>query len=473
MLPSVRDGFLLYDKGMKQYRLVIIGAGSAGLSAVELAAGLGLGGVALVEQEKRLGGECLHSGCVPSKAMIHAAQYNSRDPAAAWKHIQASIKQIEDRSDNTKHVEKGGVTVLQGEAFFIDRHTLQVGDAIIRSKYFLVATGSSPSVPPIEGLGDIPYLTNETFFTQKSLPKQLVIIGGGPIGCELAGAAAKLGSTVTLLQSGERLLPREAAKVSQRVLEGLESNGVRVILNADTKKVSHKSGMVQLTVEAGGVHHLRADALLVAAGRTPRVQHLGLEKAGVKVGEKGLETDHYQRTSRRNIYAAGDVTSSPKFTHLAGQQAGLAVRNMLSGPFKKSVTSLSDIPAITFTDPEVARFGMDSDMARKVKELTVLELEYSEIDRAITDEYTGFIEVVFDRDGTLQGATIVGPQASELLSPLLVAAHHGVTLDRLATTMFAYPTLASGLNLLASRYAAQQAARRPTLKFIRLFWKRR
>jgi pyruvate/2-oxoglutarate dehydrogenase complex dihydrolipoamide dehydrogenase (E3) component len=457
----------------KRFTLVIIGAGSAGLSAAALAADLGLGGVAIVEQEERLGGECLHFGCVPSKAMIHAAHEYPDDPVAAWKHIRSSIETIEKRSDNAEHVEKTGVTVLQGAATFLNRHALQVGDDIIRSKYFLIATGSTPSVPPIEGLDTVPYLTNETFFTQKSLPKRLVIIGGGPIGCELAGAAAGLGSQVTLLQSGERLLPRETAKVGRVVLQGLESRGVQVMLNADTKKVSEKNGTFHLTVAAGGAHELRADAVLVAAGRVPRTEGIGLEAAGVKVSERGLETDQYQRTSRRHIYAAGDVTTSPKFTHLAAQQAGLAVRNMLSGPFKKSVTSLSDIPAITFTDPEVARFGMDSDMARKVKELTVLELEYSEIDRAITDEYTGFIEVVFDRDGTLQGATIVGPQASELLSPLLVAAHHGVTLDRLATTMFAYPTLASGLNLLASRYAAQQAARRPTLKFIRLFWKRR
>lgn len=183
-----------------------------------------------------LGGECLHSGCVPSKAMIHAAEKHPDNSSLAWKHIRASIRKIEDRSDNEEHVEKSGIVVLRGAASFIDRHTLRVGGTIIRSKYFLIATGSVPSVPPIEGLDTVPYLTNETFFTQESLPKRLVIIGGGPIGCELAGAAAGLGAKVTMLQSGERLLSREAANVSQAVLEGLEAKGVHVILNANTKK---------------------------------------------------------------------------------------------------------------------------------------------------------------------------------------------------------------------------------------------
>ncbi|HJM04642.1 MAG TPA: NAD(P)/FAD-dependent oxidoreductase [Candidatus Saccharimonadaceae bacterium] len=263
-----------------------MGAGSAGLSAVEFAAGLGLGRVALIEQEAVLGGECLHSGCVPSKAMIHAAEKHPDNSNLAWKHIRASIRNIEDRSDNVEHVEKSGIVVLRGAASFIDRHTLRVGDTIIRSKYFLIATGSAPSVPPIEGLDTVPYLTNESFFTQKSLPKRLVIIGGGPIGCELAGAAAALGSNVSVLQSDERLLPREAANVSQAVLEGLEAKGVHVILNANTKKVTQKDGVIQLVVDAGDTHKLHADALLVAAGRTPRTQHLQLEKAGVKVGKK-------------------------------------------------------------------------------------------------------------------------------------------------------------------------------------------
>lgn len=325
------------------------------------------------------------------------------NPDAAWQHIKSSIAAIEARSDNAEHVQASGVDVLTGEASFVDAHTLQVGAETISSKYFLLATGSDPSVPPIPGLDTVPYLTNETFFSGPSLPKRLAIIGGGPIGCELAGAAAKLGSTVTLLQAGDRLLPRETPKVSDVIKRSLEEAGVTVILNATTKQVV-KTGesAVTITYESGSARELEADALLVAAGRTPRTKGLGLEKAGVKVGEMGVVTDHYLRTSAKHIYAAGDVTTSPKFTHLAAQQAGLALRNMLSGIFKKSTTSLSEIPAITFTQPEVARFGVDSSAAEKAKEMQVLSLDYHDIDRAITDGQTGFIEVVVDGDGDIE-----------------------------------------------------------------------
>lgn len=333
-----------YDEDMKHYTLVIIGSGSAGLSAADLASQLGLKGVALVEREHRLGGECLHSGCVPSKAIIHAAQAFPGNPDAAWQHIKTSIAAIEKRSDNAEHVQASGVDVLKGEASFIDAHTLQVGGEIIKSKYFLLATGSDPSVPPIPGLDTVPYLTNETFFSGASLPKRLAIIGGGPIGCELAGAAAKLGSAVTLLQAGDRLLPRETPKVSEIIKQSLEEAGVTVILNANTKQVAKMGeSAVTITYEAGSPRELEADALLVAAGRIPRTKGLALEKAGVKVGEMGVVTDHYLRTSAKHIYAAGDVTTSPKFTHLAAQQAGLALRNMVSGIFKRA-----PLPYLTF-----------------------------------------------------------------------------------------------------------------------------
>ena len=457
---------------MKKYTLVIIGSGSAGLSAADLAGQLGLGGVALIEKESVLGGECLHSGCVPSKALIHAGQAFLDDPVSAWRHVRSSIDTIEKRSDNAEHVMANGLDVITGDATFVDSHTIQVGDQTIKAKYVLIATGSDPLVPPIPGLEDTPYLTNETFFTEPSLSKSLAIIGGGPIGCELAGAAAHLGSQVTLLQTADRLLPRETPKVSEAVKRSLEASGVKVVLNAATKKVSRdgESGVV-IEYEAGGANKLTADAVLLATGRAPRIKDLALNKAGVKISDAGIIVDRYMRTSAKHIYAAGDVTTSPKFTHLAAQQAGLALRNMLSGPFKKSTSVLSEVPAITFTMPEVARVGIDSVAAEQSPNLYIAHLDYSEIDRAITDQHEGFIEVVVTKKGIIVGATVVGPQASELLSPLLVAAHHKVPLQKLATTMFAYPTLASGLNILASRYASERANRGAVLAFIRRSWK--
>lgn len=456
---------------MKKYTLVIIGSGSAGLSAADVAGQLGLRGVALVEKEHVLGGECLHSGCVPSKALIHAGQAFPGDPESAWQHVRGSIDAIEKRSDNKEHVTATGIDVYNGDAVFIDAHTIQVGSDIIKATYILIATGSDPIVPPIPGLEDTPYLTNETFFAAPSLPKNLVIIGGGPIGCELAGAAAALGSKVTILQTADRLLPRETPAVSEAVKQSLEASGVTVLLSATTKQVSGDENVgVTVTYEAGSLQQLKSDAVLLATGRMPRTKDLALDKAGVKISDAGIIVDRYLRTSAKHIYAAGDVTTSPKFTHLAAQQAGLALRNMLSGPFKKTTRILSEIPAITFTMPEVARFGVDSVIAEQSPKYSVARLEYSDIDRAITDQQHGFVEVVVTKKGLIVGATVVGPQASELLSPLLVAAHHNVPLQKLATTMFAYPTLASGLNIIASRYASQRASRGAAFGFIRRRW---
>lgn len=454
---------------MKKYSLAIIGAGSAGLSAADVASQLGLSGVVLIEKEDKLGGECLHSGCVPSKALIHAGQTFNGDAKKAWAHVRASIDAIEHRSDNIAHVKKSGVDVLQGEVSFLKKRILTVGSETIRARSIIVATGSSPSVPPIPGLDTVPYLTNETFFSQQSLPKSMVIIGGGPIGCELAGALASLKISVTLIQSADRLLPRETPEVSEIIAASLRQKGVMVLLNAETASVDKTAGGVAVKLK-GKRQAIEAQKILVAAGRTPRTAGFGLETIGVNTNQMGIVTDKYLRTNRKYIYAAGDVTTSPKFTHLAAQQAGLAVRNILSGPFRKSVSSLSDIPAITFTDPEVARIGLDS-VAAASKGFTVERLNYNEIDRAITDEQAGFIEVAVDAKGLIVGATVVGAHASEILAPLLVAMRHKVPLGELATTMFPYPTLASGVNILASRYATKKAASGAALSVIRRFWK--
>lgn len=453
---------------MKKYTLAIIGAGSAGLSAADVASQLGLSGVVLIEKEEKLGGECLHSGCVPSKALIHAAHTFNGDAKRAWAHVKASIDTIEHRSDNVAHVKKSGIDVLQGEVTFLKKRILKVGGETIRAQSIILATGSSPSVPPIPGLTTVPYLTNETFFSQQSLPKSMVIIGGGPIGCELAGALASLKISVTLIQSADRLLPRETPEVGALILSSLEQKGVTVLLNAQTKLVEKTASGVAVKIE-GKRQAIQAQKILIAAGRTPRTTGFGLETIGVKTSQMGVITDQYLRTNRKHIYAAGDVTTSPKFTHLAAQQAGLAVRNILSGPLRKSVRSLSEIPAITFTDPEVARIGLDS-VAAAAKGFTVERLNYSEIDRAITDEQTGFIEAAVDAKGLIVGATVVGAHASEILAPLLVAMRHKVPLGELATTMFPYPTLASGVNILASRYATKKAAAGSALSLIRRFW---
>lgn len=437
---------------VKSYNIAIVGAGSAGLSAADIALNLGLKSVALIEASNRLGGECLHSGCVPSKTLLH--QSDLQKPQV-YQEIRSSIDHIESHHDNPERYKKGGIDVFHSKARFLARHELQLEDGTkIRSKKFLIATGSMPFVPPIEGLNNTPYRTNETIFELKDTPKSLAIIGAGPIGCELAFGYAKLGTKVTLINNSERILSVEPPEASTILEKKLQAQGVTILQNAETKQVKHdKKFSLELTVNKKG-QLLTVDELLVATGRRANISELGLKDIGVKC-DKGILTNVAMQTSVSNIYAAGDCIAGPKFTHIAGHQAATAVRNMLFPLFRqKSPQYFSGVPAITYTNPQIASLGKSkAQLDSESVTYELLRMEIDEIDRAVTDDARdGYIELYVGGRDRLLGASIVSHQASEILAPLALCFYNKLPVTRITKAVMAYPTVSTGLHGLISNY---------------------
>lgn len=453
----------------RDYKLIIIGAGSGGLSAAHIAHNLKLDNIALIEKEDRLGGECLNSGCVPSKALLYAAK-KGMNAKQAWGHVNSSIKTIEDHSDNDDHIRSLGIDIFHGAASFVDKHTLQVGDTTYTSDYFLITTGSSPFVPPIPGLDTVEYHTNETIFTLKKIPKSMTIVGSGPIGVEMATAFSALGTKVTLLERGERIMLVVDADAAALVRTELEAAGVEILTGVETQKISKVSGGVKVTLSDGSV---TSEEILVSTGRIPHT-NLDLENAGVQYGKRGIATDKYLRTTAKNIYAVGDVVAeSPNFTHLASHQAGVAISNMLSPISLFSKNRLVPTPAITYSWPEVGSFGMPLDQAEAKSGSQTIHFDLSEVDRAITDETTnGFIKVVVDRWGKLLHGTVVAANASELLTPLLILHARRRSIVELSRVVIPYPTVAGALTVLAAQYSGKFVAKNPFWALYTKKWRR-
>jgi pyruvate/2-oxoglutarate dehydrogenase complex dihydrolipoamide dehydrogenase (E3) component len=437
------------------YNLIVIGAGSGGLVAAETAAKLGAR-VALIESQNSLGGECLHSGCVPSKALIHAARIaweagHSRslgvtaspviDFAVVQQHMRRAIKTIEDNHDNDGFYKQLGVNVIHGTAAFSGRNTIMVGGKTLSAKRFIIATGSRPAVPDSPGLADGPYLTNESVFSLDSLPESLLVIGGGPIGCELGQAFAMLGTRVTIIQSGDRLLPRDEVAAAALLQTSLENMGVDIKLGATIKSTAYDDSSVSLTLTDGTV--IRAQKLLVAAGRQANIPD-NLELAGIASTRRGITVDKTLRTTNKHIYAVGDCNGGPQFTHAAGEQAGIAVQNALFGT-RKSFEATT-IPWTTFTTPEIAHFGpLISQLDDKKAVYQAHRLSYGDIDKAIAEGETGYIEVLADTKQRILAATVVGVTAAEILARIVTTP----TLKQLSSGIQAYPTYALGVRQLA------------------------
>lgn len=447
------------------YQLIIVGAGSGGLAMIKVTHGLGLKRIALVEKSKRLGGECLHTGCVPSKALLHAAKNNYEDP---WGHVRKSIATIEEDSDNDEQIKKLGIDVFHGPSSFTDPHTLQVGDQTISSKFFLLAPGSQPFVPPIPGLEDVEYYTNETLFELNKTPKRLGIIGGGPIGIEMATAFSALGSAVDIFERSKRILSRMDADASAVITESLKSAGASLHTQTTISNVAKKGSHIQLTTEDNTTHEV--DALLVAVGRVPTT-NLNLEAAGVVYDKKGITIDHKLRTTAKHIYAIGDATPSPKFTHLAAHQASVALTNMLT-PIKMSAKRLQPTPAITYSWPEVGSFGMSEEKAMQKRGARKIVQTLTDNDRAITDDATtGFIKLVVTRWGRILHCTVVANNASELLSPLLILYVRKRSILELAYVVIPYPTMANALTSIAADFSTGFVQKLPGWKIITRNWR--
>ncbi len=435
----------------EEYDLIIIGAGSGGLSAAAFAAQLGAR-VALVEKN-RIGGDCTWSGCVPSKTLLKAARvaHGMRtadryglpavEPQVDLKAVMARVRDVIGEiaeEESPEILRANGIEVVLGQARFVDPQTAVAGDTTLAARRFLIATGAHPFIPPIRGLDDVDYSTYETVWDLETLPRHLLVVGGGPIGCEMAQAFRRLGAEVTLLASRDRLLPRDDPQASRVLGEVLEGEGIHLAYNA---RVSHARQ------DAGGIHvsvadeEWAGDALLITSGRRPVVAGLDLEKAGVLYNEQGIQVDENLRTSQRHIYAAGDCTGGPQFTHYAGWQATLAVRNALLPGASKAVTD--QVPWTTFTDPEVAHVGLMEMEARERfgDAVMICDWPMARVDRARTDGDTaGFIKLVHKKDGTLLGATIVAARAGEMIHEWIVALHEGIKVGDLSNAIHVYPS---------------------------------
>jgi len=411
------------------YDLVVIGGGTAGLVCAAGAAGLGAR-VALIEKS-RLGGECLYTGCVPSKALLHAAR-RRLDFATAMAHVRASRAAIAPH-DSPDRFRALGVDVVFGEGSFTDARTIAVGDRRLRFRKAVIATGSRAALPDVSGLRDRPVLTNDNIFELAEQPRTLTVLGGGPIGCELAQAFARLGTRVTLIEAGPQLLPREDPDAATFVASALAADGVEI-----------KTG---ITVR--GATDLGGDAVLIAVGRAPNVQGLGLDAAGIAFDSDGVHVDDRLRTTNPRVYASGDVCSRFKFTHAADAMSRIVVQNALF--FGRRKSSALVIPWCTFTSPEVAHVGVTGTQTR-LRGAQTITIPLEHVDRAIVDEATnGFVRIHHER-GRILGATIVGDHAGEVIGTLAYAMQAGASLSQLSAAVFPYPTFSMALRAAADVY---------------------
>ena len=470
-----------------RYNLVVLGAGTAGLVTAAGAAGLGAK-VALVERDL-MGGDCLNVGCVPSKALIRAARALSDVRGAAafgvrltgaatvdfaavmerMRRIRAGLSPI----DSAARFRGLGVDVYLGAGAFTGRDAVTVGGVTLRFKKAVIATGARAAAPDVPGLAETGYLTNETVFSLTALPRRLAVIGGGPIGCELAQAFARFGARVTLVEMGPQLMGREDPDAAALVRAALERDGVRLTLGAIIRRVERTAGGRTLHVDNGGkIEALEVDAILVGVGRKPNVEGLGLETAGVAYdATNGVRVDDRLRTSNTRIYAAGDVCTAQKFTHHSDFQARLVIQNALF--LGRARASALVVPRCTYTDPEVASVGMDerSAAARGLLIKTFTQ-PLAEVDRAVLDgETEGFVKVhVRAGSDQIVGASIVARHAGEMLPELTMALTRGIGLGRLASVIHTYPTQAEAIRKLGDAYNRTRLT--PTVKRLFETWLR-
>lgn len=453
---------------MSKYDLVVIGGGSAGLVVAGGAAQLGAR-VALVEK-KALGGECLYTGCVPSKTFIRSARFASDVRRAtdfgfaptSLEFRDGEFASITDRvarvietvgeHDKPERFEAWGVKVIFASPRFVSAHELELTDPdgsrkTVRAKRFCISTGSRPAVPPIEGLKEAGFVTNEEVFHLQKLPETLIILGGGPIGLELGQSFARFGSEVTIVEMDNRLLPKEDEEVSAAVAEILRAEGLKILLNHKAVQAATANGQKVLTVEHDGEKtELHAEEILVSTGRRPNVEGLNLEAAGVKYDKQRIFTDDYLRTSARHIFAAGDITGHFPFTHAAAYEASVVIRNALFFWPLRQKTDFRVVPWTTFTDPEVARVGLTESEAKQEfgeRNVDVYRADFADNDRAQAEEETkGFAKIICARrKNEIVGAHIVGAHAGELIHEVVLAMKKRLSITALGSMIHVYPTL--------------------------------
>ncbi len=460
-----------YSKPKKfDTNLVVIGAGSAGLVSSYIAAAV-KAKVILIERHK-MGGDCLNTGCVPSKALLRSAKiasYLKRSEEFGLKKVSAVpvFKKIMQRvhkviaeiepHDSVERYTELGVECISGEATILSPHTVQVGDRIITTQSIIIASGARPFVPPIEGLDSVDYLTSDNIWQLQKQPKRLVVLGGGPIGCELSQAFAKLGTEVSTVEMAGALMGREDPEIAELIKDTFIKDGINVMTDHKAVKVENREGEKFLICEHQGESvEVPFDEILVAVGRKANTDGLGLENLGINTQRNGtIEVDPYLRTAVPNIFACGDVAGPYQFTHTAAHQAWYATVNALFGFVWKFKVDYRVIPWATFTMPEVARVGLnETDAKQQGIAFEVTTYGIDDLDRAIADgEAHGFIKVL-TKPGkdTILGVTIVGHHASDLIAEYVLAMKHGIGLNKILGTIHLYPSLAEANKYVAGNW---------------------
>jgi pyruvate/2-oxoglutarate dehydrogenase complex dihydrolipoamide dehydrogenase (E3) component len=465
-----------------KFDIAIIGGGSAGLSIAAAAAQFGEN-VVLFEKGE-MGGDCLNSGCVPSKSLIAAAkaahaQRTSTpygvaavepkvDYAKVMAHVERVIKTIAPL-DSQERFERLGVTVIRASARFVGSRTLEAGGKSYEARRIVIATGSRAGLPPVPGLKDVPYLTNETIFRNRKMPKHLIIIGGGPIGLEMAQAHRRLGCAVTVLEAFEPLA-KDDPELTKIVLDALKEEGVDIRNRVAIANVKSSRSGIAVVLQSGEI--ISGSHLLVAAGRVPNLETLNLDAAGIQFTQHGVTVDRGLRTSNRFVYAAGDVAGGLQFTHVAGYHAGLIIRNAL---FRMPVKNRTDIiPWVTYTDPELAHVGLTEADAKKIhgSDLKILRWHFNDNDRAQAEGKTkGLVKICVGKRGRILGASIVGATAGELIVPWILAVTQNLKISAFANMVLPYPTFSEvGKRAAITHYAglAQKPLVRRVLGLLKL-----
>ncbi|MBK8295413.1 MAG: FAD-dependent oxidoreductase [Solirubrobacterales bacterium] len=451
----------------------MIGGGTGGLISSLIAAGAGAR-VALIERE-RTGGDCLWTGCVPSKALLAAAGtahqmrradrfgIASVEPDVGFSSVMDSVRAAQstiEPHDSPERLRREGVDVIEGNARFTGPGRLLVDDTELKFRSAIIATGSAPVIPPVPGLRESRPMTTDSIWDLEHLPDRLAVIGGGPIGCELGQAFSRLGSEVTIIEADDRLLPREEPESSRLVTGAFESEGIDAVTGTTVTGVESSPDGIRMrsSGEDGDSHDWEGTHLLVAVGRSPRTSELGLDSVSVAVNAGGsIEVDNRMKTSASGIYAVGDVTGVMPFTHVAAQQARAAAPNAVFG--LRTKVDYSSVPWATFTDPEVARVGLSEGEARSRwgDKVRIVQFDYENLDRAIVDgRPSGFAKLIGDRKGRLVGATIAAQGAGDAIAEMAAWINQGAGISDISRQVHAYPTMAEGASRAANEYVSAQ-----------------
>ena len=475
LLANVHPPNWANPKPVALYDLVVIGAGTAGLVTAKGAAGLGIGLKVAMIEKNLMGGDCLNVGCVPSKCLIRSsrvvadmkesAPYGIQPPEnieVDFPTVMARMRQVRTTIspvDSAVAAKKAGVDVFFGEASFTSDNTITVNGQTLKFKKAVIAAGARAVKPKIPGIEEVGYLTNENVFSLTQLPKRLAVIGGGPIGCELAQAFHRLGSEVILFHKGSHLLNKEDPDAAEIVQQAFIKEGIRLVLNCQLQGVkSSPEGKVISFAGNNGQETVVVDKILAGAGRQPNVESLNLEAVGVEYDlRRGVKVDDNLQTSNSKIYGAGDICMDWKFTHAADAAARIVIKNTLFSPFGLGKSKLSDLvmPWVTFTDPEIAHVGMyESEAQAKGLSCNTIKIDFDDVDRALADgETEGFLKILHKKGSDeILGATIVARHGGEMISEITTAMIGKMGLSKLSTVIHPYPTQASAIKQAADAY---------------------